>query len=285
MAQLIAARLRLPLFSIKHPEAFQVMSSLPLPQPSSLIGLLAYCVGVAKGIGTKALEEVMKWVEDGKLLAARATLATDSLPMTPSSVVLRRFRVVDKAHEAKRKGIPKPIDRLAQFSKQGDFRSAKALLEVELMDAFYREYVMGHELLCVWALEDETSLEPSWLYLAQRLGDTESLCTVISVETHETRVYETDKIRTKFPTPLEGLSAPVEGPHTVAKMCDELRALRPYIIPCEVKMRKRKEGPIVPVIRPSEVKVSYEEPVRVIEAENIILTAFWPVRRTKRGKR
>ena len=284
MAELIVAHIRLPIFSIKHPEAFQVMSSLPIPQPSSLVGLLAYCVGVAKGLGTKTLDEVKTWVKEAKLLAARATLITGGLPMTQSSIVLRRFRVVDKAHESKEKGIPKPIQRLAKFCQQGDFRMVKILLEKELTDAFYREYVMGHELLCVWAIEDDIDLEPNWLYLTQRLGDTESLCTAVSVESIEAEIYETKEVKTGFPTPIEGLVWPLEGSHIIIKMCDELRNLRPYVVPCELRIEKMGRL-VVPIVRPSEIRATYKKPVKVIKADDFILTAFWPTERTVRRRR
>ena len=280
MAELMIARVRLPLFSIKHPEAFQVMSSLPVPQPSSLVGLLAYCLGVATGLGTRALDRVRDWVRGERLLAARAAPAEEGLPLAPSSVVLRRFRVVDegRVRKEKREALTSAIER-------EDFKALKSVLDMKLMDALYREYVMGHELLCAWAVGSDIDIKPNWLYLAQRIGDTESLCTVVDVRAYEAEVYEAEEVRTKFPTPMEYLTGPVEGPHTVAKMCDELRIPRPYVIPCEVKMEKRKDGLVIPIIKPSEVKIVYERPIRVIEAEDFTLTAFWPVEKTGRRRR
>jgi len=154
---------------------------------------LAYCLGVARGWGTAALERVREWVREGKLLAARASLARDQPPLAVSPIVLRRFRVVDKAHEAKGKGEAKPIERLSDSARSGDFLGAKRMVEVELTDAFYREYVMGYELLCAWALDEALDVDPGCLYLAQRLGDTESLCTVLEVRAEEAEVGEEDE--------------------------------------------------------------------------------------------
>ena len=284
MVKLIVARLSLPIYSIKHQEAFQVMASLPIPQPSSLVGLLAYCMGVARGWGYTALERVKEWVREGKLLAARAALVEEALPLTVSSVVLRRFRIVDKAHEAKTSGVPKPIDSLREAAQEGDFKEAKSLLEIRLMDAFYREYVMGHELLCVWALADDVDVNPNWLYLAQRLGDTESLCSVLGVELVEGDIEEASDVRTRFPSPAEGIAIPISGPHALVKMCDEERQLRPYVIPCDIKVEKTEAG-VVPVVRPSEVEITYEENVKIIKGpEGLLFTAFWPKERARRGR-
>ena len=51
----ICARIFSPIFSIKNPEAFQIGITLPVPQPSTLVGALAYCIGVHREIGLKAL--------------------------------------------------------------------------------------------------------------------------------------------------------------------------------------------------------------------------------------
>ena len=244
---------------------------------------MAYCLGVARGWGTAALERVREWVREGKLLAARASLARDQPPLAVSPIVLRRFRVVDKAHEAKGKGEAKPIERLSDSARSGDFLGAKRMVEVELTDAFYREYVMGYELLCAWALDEALDVDPVCLYLAQRLGDTESLCTVLEVRAEEAEVGEEEAVRTSFPTPMEKLAEPVKGSYTVARMCDEERQLRPYVLPCELAMEK-VEGGFITLVRPSEVEVRYEEPVRVIRSESgLVLTTFWP--RTGRARR
>jgi len=260
----ILANVKLPIFSIKSPEAFQVMSALPIPQPSSLIGMLAYCLGVVTGEGTKALKRVVDWVQNGKVLAARSALL-GSLPLSLSSTVLRRFRIVDKAHEKKTK-LPKPIDRISEALIKQDLSSVKKIFEIELTDAFYREYVMGHELLCAWVLSDDVDIEAKWLMLANRIGDTESLCTVTKVDEAEGDVYEDTNVKTKFPIVFENVTSFKSKFHVTLKMCDEARNLRIFIIPCELKM-KEINGKVASLIFPSEIEAKYNTPIKLVRVE------------------
>jgi len=127
-------------------------------------------------------------------------------------------------------------------------------------------------------------VEPDWLYLAQRLGDTESLCSVLSVELVEGELKETEAVRTRFPTIMDRTAAPISGPHAIVRMCDEERRLRPYVVPCEIRMEKTEAG-VIPMVRPSEVEVLYAEPVEVVEGgEGLVLTAFWPGERPRRRR-
>jgi len=289
MVRVIEARLRLSTFSVKHPEAFQVRVALPIPQPSTLVGLLACCLGMAKGVGMKAGGIIGEWVDSAKILAARATPVEDSPPLVFSTMVLRRFRIEDKAHESKEKGTPKPIDVLRNALLNGEFELVKTMLEKKLTDAFYREYVMGHELRCVWAISDDLELRPEWLMLAHRLGDTESLCSVLDVEEVAAEIVEEDVVETSFPAHLEGCRL-VEGSYMIVKMCDEAffhhreGGPRRFIVPCRVRV-ERVRGGAVSVITPSKVRVEYEEPVKVIRIEGgEEITAYTP-RETRRRRR
>jgi len=292
MVRVIEARIRLPTFSIKHPEAFQVRASLPLPQPSTLVGVLAYCVGVAKGMGTDAAKVVGSWVEEGKLMAARASLLSGVPPMTVSTTVLRRFRVVDKAHLYKLPGEgPKYIKAIEDAVQRGEFERIKSMLEKDLTDAFYREYIMGHEVKCVWAISDDLELQPDWIMLAHRLGDTESLCAVLEVKEVGAKVTEDHVVETSFPTHLEGSKLIEGGPYTIMKMCDEAffhhRKGKPrrFIIPCEITVKRIRSG-VVPVITPSKVRVEYEEPVKVIKTDGgEEITAYTPTPTRRRGRK
>jgi len=274
VAKVIFTQVRLPLFSIKHPEAFQVMSAIPFPQPSSLIGALAYCLGIMRGIGTKAYDIVLKMVEKGEILAARArplgVPGESKLPLTPSSVILRRFRVADKAHETKRKKERKPIVRLMEAIKGDDMMSARRILEVELTDAFYREYLMGFDLICAWVFHG-AEIDPNLLWLMPRLGDTESLCSVIRVWQEEVELESSGKVDTCFPAPSEGVQR-VEGSFMLMRICDEQRIMRPFIIPCEYTIEKGPRGKY-PVVRPSIVTIEYDHPVSYCRTSmgNIVL--------------
>lgn len=267
MVEVVAVRMRLPLFSVAQPEAFQVLVALPIPQPATLIGALAYAVGVYKGKGAKAYQELLELATRGELLAARARIADASRSgasvLAPSSVVLRRFRVVDKAHETKRKGEKKPISVLYEYLAAGDYASAKRLLEVTLTDALYREYVMGHELLAVWVFQRPIVEEEAFWYIS-RLGDTESLCTVVEVRTAKGSLARTREVETNFPAPLTTNARVLNGSFTIVKANDEKRELKTYVIPTSVTIESFK-GRRVRVIHPSIVRIQYDKEVEVCE--------------------
>ncbi len=268
MARVIFAQIRLPLFSIKFPEAFQVMSALPIPQPSSLIGALAYCLGVTRHIGTRAYEEVLGMVRDGRIMAARAcplgiaNLDKGTAPLTLSAIVLRRFRIADKAHETKKKGEIKPITRLVRAVQRNAPHEVKRIVEIELTDALYREYVMGFDLLAAWVIRDDVDIDPKELWLIPRLGDTESLCSVTKVWSEEAELLRTTTVKTPFPAPAEDALKISKGSFMIAKICDESRNLRPFIIPCEIKVERGKYGKYTAIL-PSSVAIEYKREVKV----------------------
>ncbi|MHB9301958.1 type I-A CRISPR-associated protein Cas5a [Thermofilum pendens] len=265
MAELILARLKLPFFSVKSPEAFQVMSALPLPQPSTLLGALAYGVGVASGRGTRAYEEVVELARKGRLMAARAAAPPGaSLPLVFSSVVLRRFRVADKAHEAKGKGERKPIELLREAVGSGDYAEAKRIIEVELSDALYREYVVGFEILAAWVAE-EGAVDPRAAWSVHRLGDTESLCTVVDVSVERCPVARKKVVRTLFPAPAVDGMLVRSGGAVFAKMSDELRELRTFAVP-GFRGFERAGRAKVPVFRPGYAEIEYPGEVAVCES-------------------
>lgn len=266
MAEVVASRIRLPLFSVANPESFQIMLSLPLPQPSTLVGALAYAIGVWQGEGVRAYERVLSLAEEGRLAAARARIHDPyglRAPLTPSSVVLRRFRIADKAHETKKRGERRPIDVLREAAATGDFEKVKRIIEVTLTDAFYREYVMGLELLAVWVFRD-TRIEEDVFWLVNRLGDTESLCTVVDVQKSTGRLTRKREVETPFPAPLTPGALVVEGVYTPAKLSDERRRLRPFAIPVHSAVEARGKRRYR-VFRPSSVRIRYSEDVDVCE--------------------
>jgi len=265
VAQVIFAQIRLPLFSVKHPEAFQVMSSLSLPQPSSLVGALAYCIGVSSGKGIKAYSEVLEMVRKGELLAARARLFSTytetrgEYPLTYSAVVLRRFRIVDKAHETKKRGEVKPIVRLNKAISEKNYVEARRILEVELTDAFYREYTMGFEIICAWIFKKNV-VDPKVLWLIQRLGDTESLCSVVKVWSEECPIEVSTDVSTSFLAPADGLVSVKGRGFMLMKISDEARKIRTFVVPCEYSVEKGPRGKY-PVMRPSIVELKYSSGV------------------------
>jgi len=268
VVKVVAARVRLPVFSISHPESFQILSALPVPQPSSLVGSLAYAIGIAENKGLRILEEIYGLAEKSELLAARARPLNEgaaALPLVPSALVVRRFRVADKAHESKEKGERKPSELLGSALSSGRFEDVKKILEIELMDAFYREYVMGIELLCLWVFRSQAPPEHVVRFI-HRLGDTESLCTVTDVTIEESQLLKKRLVETSFPAPwLEGARV-VQGNYYPVKLCDEMRKLTLYIMPLRIEV-ERRDGLRYPAIRPARVTIDYNSDVTVCETK------------------
>ena len=183
----LIAKISAPAISIKHPETFQIAATLPLPQPSALIGALAYCLGVYTGIGLRALERVKRLA-----LAARARLSSEVEVITP--VILRRFRILDKGFE--KKGFLRALEML----RNRDFEGYRNIIEGELTDALYREYLSQTSFKCVWIIEER--LDHRIPYLLQRLGDTESLVTVNEAWSAECCFENADHVETEYPFTL-----------------------------------------------------------------------------------
>lgn len=266
MAKVVKAKIRLPVFSVAEPEAFQILLSLPLPQPATLVGALAYAVGVSNDKGTRAYEEVLGMVEDGELLAARAKIGDEGLgglPLAPSSVVLKRFRIFDKGFERKKKGERPPVNILREEIAVGRYEAVKKVIEVILTDALYREYVMGMELTAVWTFA-RRGFDEEVFWRISRLGDTESLCTMVDVRSAEGVVTEKREVETSFPAPLLPEARVVNGEFVPVKVCDERRMLRPFVFPIRVAV-ERRGGLRYRVFRPTKVRLVYEDGVKVCE--------------------
>ena len=255
----ICAKINAPIFSIKHPEAFQIGATLPVPQPSALVGALAYCLGVGKGIGVKALEEARR-----NVVAARAKLAKGCTVVTP--VILRRFRVLDKGLEAKTKGEVPAFERACNALSSGDFYSFKRTIEVELTDALYREYLSHASIKCVWVLREP--YDSKLLYLLQRLGDTESLVTVLEAWSADCRSIEVDQTDTEYPFALTpDVLEHVRGDYTTSKMCDEHRRLKMYYIPCKKEISSTPSGVKYFTYTSTKIEVKLKRPQKVLEID------------------
>lgn len=260
----VCAKINAPIFSIKHPEAFQIGAALPVPQPSALVGALAYCLGVHKGIGTKALEEAQK-----AIAIARAKLMEGVTVVTP--VVLRRFRVLDKGFETKTKGEIAAFERACNALRSGDFEVFRRLIEVELTDALYREYLSHASIKCVWVLRQP--FDSRLLYLLQRLGDTESLVTVLEAWSADCQVVKMDRVDTDYPFTLtSGVLEYIQGDYTALKMCDEHRKLKMYYVPCKKEISSTTSGIKYFTYVPTKVHVELRQPqeVFIVNEEKIV---------------
>ncbi|MCX8171905.1 MAG: type I-A CRISPR-associated protein Cas5a, partial [Candidatus Bathyarchaeota archaeon] len=249
----VCAKINAPIFSLKHPEVFQVAASLPVPQPSSLVGALAYCIGVERGIGLKAQDIVME-----NIIAARGKLLSEATVTNP--IILRRFRILDKGLEVG------GFERACEALRSGDFDSFRSVIEKELADAFYREYLSPAILKCIWILKD--SVEDKALYLLQRLGDTESLISVVEAWSSECAVLSADDASTDYPFTLnsEVIDA-IYGSYTTIKMCDERRELKLFYVPCKREARSTRAGVKYFVYIPTKVSVKLKKPHRVFAVD------------------
>jgi len=225
----ICAKINAPIFSIKHPETFQIAASLPIPQPSSLVGALAYCFGVQQGIGLRAQEVIKETI-----VAARAKLIGETTTISP--IILKRFRVLDKGVEEK------DFEKACSALRVGDFDTFRKILEKDLIDALYREYLSPATLKCIWILKNP--IESKILYLLQRLGDTESLVNVAEAWSANCKTLDMDEISTDYPFTLQhpNIIDIIQGAYTTLKMCDEKRELKLFYIPCKREIRSTTDG-------------------------------------------
>lgn len=156
------AIVRAPLYSVKRPEAYQTGVSLPLPQPSTLVGALARAAAIAEGnpaglpsgvAGDDYVRELTEWIL-GKLELVRAVAKPVGF-LARSSFMLSRVRALEESGK----------DILSKMEKGR-----------RIADAMVREYYWGRlALMYVFKGDIDSRRVLTWLSLLERLGDTESL--------------------------------------------------------------------------------------------------------------
>jgi len=263
-AFVILSNVRFPIFSIKAPEAFQVGQALPFPQPSALIGALAYCIAIKNKVGSKDAIEKAKKIA----LAARAGGIPEKQFLIPSPIILWRFRILDRAMELPKKGKGLPMwSEIKNAIEANNYVTAKRIIEIRTKDALYREYVFTTNILAVWVLSTH-DIEGKDLYAVQRFGDTESLCTITSCMDLEVEIKYKDLIVTIFPSPVNcnGIKASIfSGEAILLKMCDESRQIKWFYVPVKHYVVKLPRGGRVGVFQPTLIKLKYDRRVKVVE--------------------
>ncbi|MEM2613860.1 MAG: type I-A CRISPR-associated protein Cas5a [Nitrososphaerota archaeon] len=245
----ICAKIITPIFSLKHPEAFQIAASLPIPQPSSLVGALAYCIGTEQRMGLR-VQEIIKDIA----VVARGKLVGETAVVNP--VILRRFRILDKGIEEG------DFEEACEALRLGDFNVFRNTLEKRLTDALYREYLSPAKLKCTWILR--TALESKILYLLQRLGDTESLVSVTEAWSADCKMMSINELSTDYPFTLDGnMIDNIQGNYTVLKMCDEKRDLKLFYVPCKKEVRSTPTGVKYFVYTPTRIDLKLKKPCTV----------------------
>lgn len=257
-------RIRLPSFSLKIPESFQITSSYPLPSPSSLVGALAYSIAVHNGLSN---ESALKYTR-AIVLAARASIPKAQI-YTINPILLWRFRVLDRGTERPKRKQERLtlLQQLSELTSKESYLEGKLLLEQRLKDALYREYIFAQELNVVYLLKRE--IDEEVFHLISRLGDTESLCSVDSVKIYDYEILPADDVITRYPFTRNENILRIEGKFTVMKQCDENREMRFFIIPITRKIAQTRRGMKFMTLHTSEVKVTFKEHVNVAKIDDM----------------
>ncbi len=193
--QVVEVKVRPQLFSIRRPLSYQVADALLLPQPSSLVGALASCLAKlgfkAAGMG----DEHIKSLIDETLRGLERVAVKPTSPIVASPVVLSRLRVLEKTS-----------DEIEQGGR--------------LSDAMVREYVHGSfTLYFVFRNHDLALKAEKALFLLERIGDTESLVAVESINLCRlSKIGEKADVDTS--TRADWVNG-IEGDFVAARMCVE----------------------------------------------------------------
>ena len=257
----LIAKISAPIISIRHSETFQIAATLPVPQPSTLVGALAYCLGTFTGIGLDAIEQIGK-----KIIAARAKLLSEIAIIAP--IILRRFRILDKGLEGKTG--EKPFQKACENLRKGNFNEFRRILESELTDALYREHLSQASFKCIWIVKEP--MDNKLLYLLQRLGDTESLITVTEAWTSECILEKADAFSTDYPFPAERKNLiEISGDFSLMKMCDETGEKRMFYIPCKKRIGIARDGSKYFAYAPTKINARFKGGTEILLADEEVI--------------
>jgi len=249
----LEAKIRAPLLSIKQPLAYQVAPSTLLPPPSTLLGALARGLAELEPHSQSCGEE---FFADHLSLLSKVVDAAVVRPLPDARgictyVILSRFRgLLEK--------------------KEMDEKKAR--------DAMRREYFFISELAAYYVINAEElekqGLTPEHLKraanLIPRLGDTESLCSV--VETHMLEGTVKDCREAMVNTMVkEDFVTEAEGDYIITPMTDEnfrvsMRTpkMKKFYLPLK-SAELRVGGRRFAIYEPSEFRVKVAEHARVVE--------------------
>ena len=195
--RVLLARLRLPLFSVRHHETYQVASALPFLPPSTIIGALTQAAARGGLCAGDCLAEVRGWIAKARDTAA---------PTAKFPVMLRRARGV-----LEEGGLPPSAEELASY-----------------FDAMVREYAYTAEraVLVVPSAESHLGRLEKALWLLERVGDTESYASVAEVAEIDARPCGVGEVNIAVK-----LNNAVGGAYLVVKAGDEDSALADFAVP------------------------------------------------------
>lgn len=189
-----------PFFSVQRPLSYQVGDSLILPQPSTLVSALVFCLSraqliTAQGFGDDYLRNLVEFIGKGLV---RTTIK----PLTPlisTPILLSRLRTLE--------WTPNEIEDKISGDKK-------------LTNAMIREYVFGAYSIYFLFTDNEIAEKSiKFLPLISRVGDTESLTSITRIERATFIGKEkSGSIDTYTPSSwLEGVSENF----VISKLCEE----------------------------------------------------------------
>jgi len=241
----IVAIVRAPHFSVRRPVSYQAAVALPLPQPSTIVGALAFSLSVKQGLGSGYSDS---YVEECLKATLERLVRVAVKPLTPISrgaLTLSRMRTL----EIKSEEVEQKIRRGERIS-----------------DAMIREYFYGRlGLIYVFKDDEDASKALEALYLVERLGDTESCVYICEVfEGRLEAVGRRGLIDTY--TPRDWLEKILKGSFSLTLMCPEGLAIKvkrigenlkevmvEYVLP----LYEEKENILYPTFYEAEVKEGF----------------------------
>lgn len=170
LSQAVIAKIRFPFFSIRHIESYQVAVSYPVVFPSTLVGAFGYALSLlGKCRGDECIKQYSKYIYKAR------EFASDDIVAVKSPMILKRFRILEPPKEGSNK---------SEGGKKYKFpRNFKEISKS--MDAMVREYIFTLERSYVFIVKNDIDTVKKAVKLIDRLGDSESLVSVVDVREEE----------------------------------------------------------------------------------------------------
>ncbi len=227
--RILDVKVRLPFFSIKHIEAYQVGISYLSLMPSTLVGAIGYGLGLAGLCKGDKCREASK----GIVRKAREYFTKNDVAIR-FPVILKRMRGVLEGKYLSEKSKTKSKKSKTKSKTLYDVYAALA----SASDAMVREYIFSGERQFV-LIGDLDKLKKA-IYLIDRFGDSESLAAIVSVEEIEVNKCESNEVNTVIKADIWSMI----GSHVITYGTDENWDKRLFVFPFFGKDNKVYYSPI-----------------------------------------
>lgn len=205
-------------FSVKRAESYQFAPSYLLPPPSTLLGAFARGLFLLKGMSAPKNEE-----EAASMIIAATIRALT--PLARSGVILKRMRTLEPREETEKE----------QFKPRTD-AMVREVVSLPRMEGYY----LLDENKASKSLGQEINVEiKRIIYSIDRLGDSESLVSVISVDISAVEAMKCPSEVNVNTTIEKDLTETVSGDYIYTIMPDlrDRRKPREYYVPLSVPKR------------------------------------------------